>query len=78
MKRGGWGQPATIGRDGPHPWNTSGGNVGSSRVHGFGFVMETAMRLVCTAGVWQIKTAEIALCGTGPFPGASCFSCTKE
>jgi acetyl-CoA acetyltransferase len=73
-----WAQPETIGRDGPHPLNTSGGNLGSGRIHGFGHVMETAMQMMGTAGVRQIKNAEVALCETGPFPSASSFICTKE
>jgi acetyl-CoA acetyltransferase len=73
-----WAQPETIGRDGPHPLNTSGGNLGSGRIHGFGHVMETAMQMMGTAGVRQIKNAEVALCETGPFGSASSFTCTKE
>jgi acetyl-CoA acetyltransferase len=73
-----WAQPETIGRDGPHPLNTSGGNLGSGRIHGFGHVLETAMQMMGTAGVRQIKNAEVALCETGPFGSASCFIATKE
>ena len=73
-----WAQPETIGRDGPHPLNTSGGNLGSGRIHGFGHVLETAMQMMGTAGVRQIANAEVALCETGPFGNASCFIATKE
>jgi hypothetical protein len=58
--------------------NTSGGNLGSGHVRGFVHVMETALQMMGTAAVRQIKNAEIALCETGPFPSASCFICTKE
>jgi acetyl-CoA acetyltransferase len=55
-----WAQPETIGRDGPHPLNMSGGNLGSGRVHGFGHVLEAAMQLMGTAGVRQVKNNEVA------------------
>jgi len=73
-----WAQPATIGRDGTDPLNTSGGNLGSGRVHGFGHVLETAMQMMGTAGVRQVKNAEVALCETGPFGSASSFIATRE
>ena len=73
-----WAQPETIGRDGPHPLNMSGGNLGSGRVHGFGHVLETAMQLMGTAGVRQVKNNEVALCETGPFGSASSFTATRD
>ncbi len=77
-------QPEIIGRDkttgkwGPHPVNTSGGNLGNGRVHGFSAVMETAMQMMGTAGVRQIPNREVAVCETGPYNSASCFSCVND
>src|SRR5262249_6255548 len=78
-----WAQQETIGKDangnyGPHPLNTSGGNLGSGRIHGFGHVLETAMQMMGTAGVRQIPNAEVAACETGPFGSAPCFSSTHN
>ena len=73
-----WAQPETIGRQGPHPLNTSGGNLGNGRIHGFSHVLETAQQMMGTAGVRQIAGAEVALCETGPFANGSCFIATRE
>ena len=73
-----WAQPETIGRDGPHPLNTSGGNLGNGRIHGFSHVLETAIQMMGTAGPRQIEGAEVALCETGPFSSASSFICTRD
>jgi hypothetical protein len=66
-----WAQPETIGRDGPHLLNTSGGNLAGGRIHGFGHMLATAMQMMRTAGVRQVKNAEVALRETGASGSAS-------
>ncbi|MSQ29661.1 MAG: thiolase family protein [Dehalococcoidia bacterium] len=73
-----WAQPETIGRHGPHPLNTSGGNLGNGRIHGFSHVLETAQQMMGTAGTRQIASVDAALCETGPFGNGSAFICTRE
>ena len=41
-----WMQGGTIAPDGPHPMNTSGGNLGEGRIHGFAHVYETAIQMM--------------------------------
>ncbi len=73
-----WAQPGTIGRAGPHPLNTSGGNLGNGRIHGFSHVLETAQQLMGTAGPRQVANIEVALTESGPFGNGSCFIATRE
>ena len=73
-----WAQPETIARNGPHPLNTSGGNLGNGRIHGFSHVLETAQQMMGTAGPRQIEGLHVALCETGPFGNGSAFICTRE
>jgi len=71
-------QPENIGLGKANVLNASGGNLGNGRIHGFSHVLETAMQMMGTAGPRQIPNAEVAICETGPFNSASCFSCTND
>ncbi len=71
-------QPETIGLNGPHPVNTSGGNLGDGRIHGMTHVYETAVQMMGTAGPRQLKNLHVGICETGPFGTGSTFLCTKE
>ena len=73
-----WAQPETISRDGPHPLNTSGSNLGNGRIHGMSNVMECAQQLMGTAGPRQIAGAEVALVESGPFWAGASYICTRE
>ena len=73
-----WCQPENIGLGKANVLNASGGNLGNGRIHGFSHVLETAMQMMGTAGPRQIPNAEVAICETGPFNSASCFSCTND
>jgi len=71
-------QPENIGLGKANVLNASGGNLGNGRIHGFSHVLETAMQMMGTAGPRQIENAEVAICETGPFNSASCFSCVND
>ena len=73
-----WCQPENIGLGKANVLNASGGNLGNGRIHGFSHVLETAMQMMGTAGPRQIPNAEVAICETGPFNSASCFSCVND
>ena len=73
-----WAQPETIGLNGPHPVNTSGGNLGDGRIHGMTHVHETAVQMMGTAGPRQLSNLNVAICETGPFGTGSSFLCTRE
>ena len=73
-----WIQGGTIAYDGPHPVNTSGGNLGDGRIHGMTHIHETARQMMGTAGTAQLKKLDVALCETGPFGMGSSFLCTRE
>ncbi|MEX2376130.1 MAG: thiolase family protein, partial [Dehalococcoidia bacterium] len=73
-----WMQGGTIERDGPHPLNTSGGNLGEGRIHGGAHVYETAIQMMGTAGSRQLEGMEVALCETGPFPHGSSLIVTRD
>ena len=73
-----WCQPENIAREGKHPLNTSGGNLGNGRIHGFTHVWETAVQMMGQAGPRQIPNLHVASCETGPFGNASCFIVTKD
>ncbi len=79
-----WIQGGTIGLDGPHPVNTSGGNLGEGRLHGMAHIVETARQMMGTAGPrqlpragGQLKKLDVALCEVGPFPAGASFLCTR-
>jgi acetyl-CoA acetyltransferase len=73
-----WAQPETIGRNGPHPLNTSGGSLGNGRLQGFVQIHETAVQMMGTAGSRQVPNAEVALCQTGPFGNGTSIIVTKD
>lgn len=59
----------TIARDGPLPMNTSGGQLGAGRLHGFGFAHESVLQLRRQAGARQVggdPKISIATSGGGP------------
>ena len=73
-----WAQPETIGLKGPHPLNTSGGNLGNGRIHGFTHVLELAQQMMGTAGPRQLEKVTVGSVETGPFGNGSCYLVTKE
>jgi acetyl-CoA acetyltransferase len=80
-----WMKNGTIALDGPHPMNTSGGNLGNGRIHGMTHIHETAMQMMGTAGERQLprpggalKKLDVAICETGPHGNGSSFLCTRE
>lgn len=72
-----WMQGGTIAPDGPHPMNTSGGNLGEGRIHGFAHVYETAIQMMGTAGDRQLDL-EVGLCETGPFDHGASIMVTRD
>jgi acetyl-CoA acetyltransferase len=73
-----WATPERIAREGTHPLNTGGGNLGEGRLHGMAHISETARQMMGTAGPRQLKDLEVALCEVGPFHQAAAFICTKD
>lgn len=59
-----------IARDGSHPMNTAGGQLGSGRLHGFGFAHESVVQLRGQGGERQVPgdlpKVSIATSGGGP------------
>ena len=73
-----WAQGGRIALDGPNPMNTSGGNLGEGRLHGWAHVRETARQMMGTAGPRQLKNLNVALCELGGHGGGTAFICTRE
>ena len=73
-----WIQGGRIALEGSNPLNTSGGNMGEGRLHGWAHIRETAQQMMGTAGPRQLKKLDVALCEVGPFANGAAFLCTRE
>jgi acetyl-CoA acetyltransferase len=68
-----------IARDGELPLNTHGGQLGSGRLHGFGFAHEAVTQLRGKAGARQIpKDVKVAVAASGGGPLATALLLTKD
>ena len=63
---------------GKQPLNTSGGNLGNGRLHGWTHIHETAMQMMGTAGERQLKKLDLAFCQTGPMGDGCAAVFTRE
>lgn len=59
-------QGGRIGLAGDLPLNTSGGNLGSGRMHGVPHIMESILQVTGRAGERQVKGVDMALAAVGP------------
>ena len=57
--------------DGKLPLNTSGGNLGSGRMHGVPHFMDTVLQVMGRSGPRQVNNVEIALVTAGGQPGGT-------